>query len=64
MPETLRQAFASMTPLEFSGRIIKINDVPVTIIGVNPKGFTGAGSTLPSRTPETCAQRQHQDERV
>src|SRR6476620_7649187 len=30
---------------------IKINDVPVTIIGVNPKGFTGAGSTLPSGTP-------------
>ena len=30
------------------GRSIKINDVPVTIIGVNPKGFTGAGSTLPS----------------
>lgn len=33
------------------GRSIKINDVPVTIIGVNPKGFTGAGSTLPSETP-------------
>ena len=29
------------------GQSIKINDVPVTIIGVNPKGFTGAGSTLP-----------------
>ncbi len=33
------------------GRSIKINDVPVTIVGVNPKGFTGAGSTLPSATP-------------
>jgi predicted permease len=33
------------------GRSIRINDVPVTIIGVNPKGFTGAGSTLPSGTP-------------
>ena len=33
------------------GRSIEINDVPVTIIGVNPKGFTGAGSTLPSETP-------------
>ena len=33
------------------GRSIKINDVPVTIIGVNPKGFTGAGSTLRSQTP-------------
>ena len=32
-------------------RSITINDVPVTIIGVNPKGFTGAGSTLPSETP-------------
>ncbi len=33
------------------GRSITINDVPVTIIGVNPEGFTGAGSTLPSETP-------------
>src|SRR5947207_14553172 len=33
------------------GRSIKINDVPDTIIGVNPQGFTGAGSTLPSETP-------------
>jgi predicted permease len=33
------------------GQSININDVPVTIIGVNPKGFTGAGSTLPSETP-------------
>lgn len=33
------------------GQSIKLNDVPVTIIGVNPKGFTGAASTLPSQTP-------------
>jgi predicted permease len=33
------------------GQSIKINDIPVTIVGVNPKGFTGAGSTLPSETP-------------
>src|SRR3954469_18627636 len=33
------------------GQSIKINDVPVAIIGVNPNGFTGAGSTLPSATP-------------
>ena len=33
------------------GQSIKINDVPVTIIGVNPRGFTGAGSTRPSETP-------------
>jgi predicted permease len=33
------------------GQSIKLNDVPVTIIGVNPRGFTGAGSTLPSQTP-------------
>src|SRR5205809_1707637 len=33
------------------GQSIEINDVPVTIIGVNPKGFTGAGSTLPAETP-------------
>jgi predicted permease len=34
------------------GTPIKLNDVPVTIIGVNPKGFTGAASTLPSQTPD------------
>ena len=34
------------------GQSIKLNDVPVTIIGVNPKGFTGAASTLPSQTPD------------
>jgi predicted permease len=33
------------------GQSMKINDVPVTIIGVNPQGFTGAASTLPSETP-------------
>ena len=33
------------------GRSIKLNDVPVTIVGVNPRGFTGAASTLPSETP-------------
>jgi predicted permease len=30
------------------GQIIKLNDVPLTIVGVNPRGFTGAGSTLSS----------------
>ena len=30
---------------------ITLNDVPVTIVGENPKGFTGAASTLPSQTP-------------
>jgi len=34
------------------GQTIKLNDVPMTIVGVNPKGFTGAGSTLPSQTPD------------
>ncbi|MGH9410311.1 MAG: ABC transporter permease, partial [Vicinamibacterales bacterium] len=33
------------------GQSIKVNDIPLTIIGVNPKGFTGAGGTLPSETP-------------
>ena len=33
------------------GQSIELNDVPVTIVGVNPKGFTGAASTLPSQTP-------------
>src|SRR5262252_3728444 len=33
---------------EVLGRSIKLNDIPVTIVGVNPKGFTGAASTLPS----------------
>jgi predicted permease len=34
------------------GQTIKLNDVPVTIIGVNPRGFTGAKSTIPSETPD------------
>src|SRR4051794_2439423 len=33
------------------GTSIKINDIAVTIVGVNPRGFTGAGSTQPSATP-------------
>lgn len=33
------------------GQTIRLNDVPVTIVGVNPKGFTGAASTLPSQAP-------------
>ena len=33
------------------GQSIKLNDIPLTIVGVNPKGFTGAASTLPSQTP-------------
>jgi len=33
------------------GQSIKLNDVPVTIVGVNPKGFTGVASTLPSQAP-------------
>ncbi len=34
------------------GRAIQLNDIPVTIVGVNPAGFTGAASTLPSETPD------------
>jgi predicted permease len=34
------------------GQSIKLNDTPVVIIGVNPKGFTGAKSTIPSETPD------------
>jgi predicted permease len=30
------------------GQVIKLNEVPLTIVGVNPKGFTGAKSTLQS----------------
>ena len=30
------------------GRVIKVNEVPLTIVGVNPKSFTGAKSTLQS----------------
>lgn len=34
------------------GQSIKLNDVPVTVVGVNPRGFTGAASTLPSQAPD------------
>jgi predicted permease len=34
------------------GRSIRLNDVPVTIVGVNPKGFSGAASTLSAQTPD------------
>jgi predicted permease len=34
------------------GRSIALNDIPATIVGVNPKGFTGAASTLPSQAPD------------
>ncbi len=34
------------------GRSIQLNDIPVTIVGINPAGFTGAASTLPSETPD------------
>jgi len=34
------------------GQSIRLNDVPATIVGVNPKGFTGAASPLPSQTPD------------
>ncbi|WP_263353083.1 ABC transporter permease [Acidicapsa acidisoli] len=30
------------------GRVIKVNETPLTIVGVNPMGFTGAKSTLQS----------------
>jgi predicted permease len=34
------------------GQAIELNDVPATIVGVNPKGFTGAGSTLAAQAPD------------
>lgn len=34
------------------GRSFKLNDTSVVIIGVNPKGFTGAKTTIPSETPD------------
>jgi predicted permease len=34
------------------GQSMKLNDVPVTIVGVNPEGFTGAASTLSAETPD------------
>src|SRR5438445_8921242 len=37
------------------GQSIKLNDVPVTIVGVSPRGFTGAASTLASQAPEVMA---------
>jgi predicted permease len=33
------------------GQSIKVNDIPMTIVGVHPRGFTGAGGTLPSEEP-------------
>jgi predicted permease len=33
------------------GRWMRLNDVPVMIVGVSPRTFTGAASTLPSQTP-------------
>src|SRR3954471_10093228 len=41
------------------GRSMKLNDVPVTIVGVNPRGFTGAASTLPSQAPEVIIPLAH-----
>ena len=41
------------------GRSIKLNDVPVTIVGVNPAGFTGAASTLPSEAPAAIVALAH-----
>jgi predicted permease len=37
------------------GRWIRLNDVPVMIVGVNPRTFTGAASTLPGQTPAVIA---------
>ncbi|MBV9158174.1 MAG: ABC transporter permease [Acidobacteriaceae bacterium] len=34
------------------GQVVKVNDKPVTIVGVNPASFTGAKSILKSETPE------------
>jgi predicted permease len=34
------------------GQSIKLNDTPVVIVGVNPRGFTGAKSTIPTETPD------------
>src|ERR1051325_10129208 len=38
------------------GQSIRLNDVPVTIVGVNPAGFTGAASTLRSQAPDVVAK--------
>lgn len=37
------------------GQVIKLNDKPVVIVGVNPGQFTGAKSILPSETPDVTA---------
>jgi predicted permease len=34
------------------GQSIKLNDVPMTIVGVNARSFTGAASTLRSQAPD------------
>ena len=34
------------------GRWIRLNGVPVMVVGVNPRSFTGAESTMPSEAPE------------
>src|SRR3954469_9829956 len=41
------------------GRSMKLNDVAVIIVGVNPRGFTGAASTLPSQAPEVIIPLAH-----
>ena len=41
------------------GQSIKLNDIPATIVGVNPRGFTGVASTLPSQTPEVIVALAH-----
>jgi predicted permease len=33
------------------GRSMRLNDVPLTIVGVNPRNYTGTESTLPAQTP-------------
>jgi len=33
------------------GRSMRLNDVPLTIVGVNPRDFTGTDSTLADQTP-------------
>jgi len=37
------------------GQTIKLNDTPMTIVGVNPRGFTGAQSA--QQSPDVCASR-------
>ncbi len=38
--------------LAILGQSIKLNNTPVIIVGVNPRGFTGAKSTIPTETPD------------